>query len=102
MILRRNMPPVPVDQPQRHVIAEYKHRAQTVTCECGWFGSHRDHPRRTVAVAVARGGQPARPTLTPASTDAWSSSGPSVRRCGRRVAVAHRLEVDGSRVARAA
>jgi hypothetical protein len=39
MILRRNMPPTPVDQPQRHVIAEYKHRAQTVTCECGWYGS---------------------------------------------------------------
>jgi len=26
-------------QPLKHVIAEYKHRAQTVTCVCGWFGS---------------------------------------------------------------
>jgi hypothetical protein len=26
-------------QPVKHVIAEYKHRAQTVTCECGWHGS---------------------------------------------------------------
>ena len=24
---------------ERHVIEEYKHRAQTVTCVCGWFGS---------------------------------------------------------------
>ena len=23
----------------KHVIAEYKHRAQTVTCVCGWHGS---------------------------------------------------------------
>ena len=34
-ILRR---PV-VDQAPKHVIAEYKHRAQTVTCVCGWSGS---------------------------------------------------------------
>jgi hypothetical protein len=23
----------------RHVIEEYKHKAQTVTCVCGWHGS---------------------------------------------------------------
>jgi hypothetical protein len=23
----------------KHVIAEYKHKAQTVTCVCGWHGS---------------------------------------------------------------
>jgi len=23
----------------RHVIAEYKHRAQRITCVCGWTGS---------------------------------------------------------------
>jgi hypothetical protein len=39
MTLRRNTPPPAVDQPRRHVIAEYKHRTQTVTCECGWRGS---------------------------------------------------------------
>ena len=39
MTLRRNTPQSPVDQPPRHVIAEYKHRTQTVTCECGWHGS---------------------------------------------------------------
>ena len=39
MTLRRT---VPANQPgdlPRHVIAEYKHRAQTVLCECGWTGS---------------------------------------------------------------
>ena len=39
MTLRRNTPPPRVDEAPRHVIAEYKHRAQTVTCECGWSGS---------------------------------------------------------------
>ena len=29
----------PPDAPLKHVIAEYKHRAQTVTCVCGWHGS---------------------------------------------------------------
>jgi hypothetical protein len=37
MNLKRNVPPG--DSPQRHVIAEYRHRAQAVTCECGWQGS---------------------------------------------------------------
>lgn len=27
------------EQGSKHVIAEYKHRAQTVTCVCGWHGS---------------------------------------------------------------
>ena len=26
-------------EPSARVIAEYKHRAQTVTCVCGWHGS---------------------------------------------------------------
>ncbi|CAN5608353.1 MAG: hypothetical protein H0V12_03350 [Chloroflexi bacterium] len=26
-------------QPLKHVIEQYKHRAQTVTCVCGWHGS---------------------------------------------------------------
>ena len=26
-------------QPRKHVIDEYKHKAQTVTCTCGWHGS---------------------------------------------------------------
>lgn len=29
----------PVNEPPKHVIAEYKHRSQTVTCVCGWTGS---------------------------------------------------------------
>jgi hypothetical protein len=27
------------DTPLKHVIAEYKHREQTITCVCGWHGS---------------------------------------------------------------
>ena len=26
-------------EPPKHVIAEYRHRTQTVTCVCGWQGS---------------------------------------------------------------
>jgi hypothetical protein len=26
-------------EPLKHVIAEYKHRTETVTCVCGWNGS---------------------------------------------------------------
>jgi len=29
----------PADLQRRHVIEQYKHRAQTVTCLCGWHGS---------------------------------------------------------------
>ena len=35
-------PPVksPVaNEPFKHVIDEYKHQAQTITCTCGWHGS---------------------------------------------------------------
>jgi hypothetical protein len=30
---------VPGTEPLKHVIAEYKHRTETVTCVCGWHGS---------------------------------------------------------------
>jgi hypothetical protein len=39
--------PAPPDQPLKHVIAEYKHRAQTVTCVCGWHGSTAAQPGQT-------------------------------------------------------
>jgi hypothetical protein len=29
----------PAGVPLKHVIAEYKHGAQTITCVCGWHGS---------------------------------------------------------------
>jgi hypothetical protein len=29
----------PVTELPKHVIAEYKHKAQTVICVCGWTGS---------------------------------------------------------------
>jgi hypothetical protein len=34
--LKRSGPPEP---PPKHVIDEYRHRTQTVTCVCGWQGS---------------------------------------------------------------
>ncbi len=27
------------DEPLKHVIDQYKHKEQTVTCVCGWHGS---------------------------------------------------------------
>lgn len=45
---RPSRSPIPMSRPAprpgadltpKHVIAEYKHRAQTVTCVCGWHGS---------------------------------------------------------------
>jgi len=44
VIIRRNPRPAPAEPEQKHVIAEYKHRAQTVTCECGWHGSTASQP----------------------------------------------------------
>ncbi len=35
---RRPAPPAP-DAPLKHVIAEYRHAVQQVTCTCGWSGS---------------------------------------------------------------
>jgi hypothetical protein len=35
-VSRLNKPEPP---PRKHVIDEYRHRAQTVTCLCGWHGS---------------------------------------------------------------
>jgi hypothetical protein len=40
-------PPAPRPRPElpfKHVIDEYKHRAQTVTCVCGWHGSTVNSP----------------------------------------------------------
>jgi len=31
--------PAPDPDRRKHVIAEYRHRAQTVICVCGWTGS---------------------------------------------------------------
>lgn len=31
--------PVDPDAPLKHVIHEYRHKAQLVTCVCGWEGS---------------------------------------------------------------
>lgn len=35
----RRVAPEPPNLPFKHVIAEYRHAAQTVTCTCGWSGS---------------------------------------------------------------
>lgn len=31
--------PIVQTEPPKHVIAEYRHREQMVTCVCGWHGS---------------------------------------------------------------
>lgn len=45
--LKRNMPADPTPDAARHVIDEYRHRAQTVTCTCGWHGSTASADGRT-------------------------------------------------------
>jgi hypothetical protein len=37
----------PVNEPLKHVIAEYKHQAQTITCVCGWHGRSSSPDGRT-------------------------------------------------------
>lgn len=39
--------PAVANEPFKHVIDEYKHQAQTITCTCGWHGSSQ---------AIDRGG----------------------------------------------
>jgi hypothetical protein len=39
--------PAIANEPFKHVIDEYKHQAQTITCTCGWHGS---------SAAIDRGG----------------------------------------------
>ena len=40
-------PPGRADEPFRHLIDEYKHQSQTVTCTCGWHGSSASPDGRT-------------------------------------------------------
>jgi hypothetical protein len=40
-------PRPPVNEPPKHVIAEYVHKAQSVTCVCGWEGSSASPDGRT-------------------------------------------------------
>ncbi len=47
MNLQPRRPPGRADEPFRHLIDEYKHRAQTVTCTCGWHGSSASPDGRT-------------------------------------------------------
>ena len=37
----------PTVEPLKHVIAEYKHQAQTITCVCGWHGKSSSTDGRT-------------------------------------------------------
>jgi hypothetical protein len=37
----------PVNEPFKHVIDEYKHQAQTITCTCGWHGKSSSPDGRT-------------------------------------------------------
>jgi hypothetical protein len=34
-------------EPPKHVIEVYRHRDQTITCVCGWFGSSAANERGT-------------------------------------------------------
>jgi hypothetical protein len=51
-----------LDQAPKHVIDEYKHKAQTVTCVCGWHGSTAAAPGTqsewAMHVAANRGKRP--------------------------------------------
>jgi hypothetical protein len=62
MSFRQLRPPLVADPPFKHVIAEYKHRAQTVTCVCGWHGSTAPQPGGSsdwsAHVAANRGKRP--------------------------------------------
>lgn len=37
----------PAQEPFKHLIEEYRHRAQQVTCTCGWQGSTASPDGRT-------------------------------------------------------
>ena len=37
-------------EPFKHVIDEYKHQAQTITCTCGWHGSSATSGSRRLRV----------------------------------------------------
>jgi len=47
MNLQPRRPPGRADEPFRHLIDEYKHQSQTVTCTCGWQGSSASPDGRT-------------------------------------------------------
>src|SRR6266496_3903930 len=47
MNLQPRRPPGRADEPFRHLIDEYKHQTQTVTCTCGWQGSSASPDGRT-------------------------------------------------------
>ncbi len=51
--------PAPPELEKKHVIAEYRHRSQEVTCVCGWVGSSAMPDGRTSDwsrhVAASRG-----------------------------------------------
>ena len=42
--------PAAANEPFKHVIDEYKHQAQTITCTCGWHGSSADDRSRRLRV----------------------------------------------------
>ena len=39
--------PAPAVDERKHVIAEYRHKSQEVTCVCGWVGSSESPDGRT-------------------------------------------------------
>ena len=53
-------------EPFKHVIDEYKHQAQTITCTCGWHGS---------SATLDRGGSSGRPTCSRSAAKALTPAG---------------------------
>lgn len=85
MNLQPRRPPGRADEPFRHLIDEYKHRAQTVTCTCGWHGSSASPDGRTSEwkehLAATRNGPTSavvKSTATTSSTKSAPNPAPAV------------------------
>jgi hypothetical protein len=84
MNLQPRRPPGRADEPFRHLIDEYKHQTQTVTCTCGWQGSSaspdgrnsewKDHLTATRVTASSTPKPAPAPPRPPASATAGSTA----------------------------
>lgn len=86
MNLQPRRPPGRADEPFRHLIDEYKHQTQTVTCTCGWQGSSaspdgrnsdwKDHLTATRVTASSTPKAASAPPRAPASASASAKATP--------------------------
>jgi len=83
MNLQPRRPPGRADEPFRHLIDEYKHRYQTVTCTCGWHGSSASPDGRTSEwkdhLAATRNGTAGSVAKSTATTPAPKGAATSAR-----------------------